>query len=125
MPIRPSLAPISTTGDALWNGDIAELYFHTPATWFDITNPRQPREIHQRRCARSTWARTAPTSLGVQPLVCFNGATTAGWTPTLVQGGAFTLNGALTDGAVPLPTAAAGGMVFPPPLRRFQHMLVR
>ena len=66
---------------------------------------------------------TAAAALGT-PIVLMSGATSS-WHTNDGSGGGYTLTGALTDGTVPLPVDAAVGMVFPPPMRRFQHMLVR
>jgi hypothetical protein len=114
----------AVAGGEKWNGDLAELFFHTPATWFDITNASNLAKFISGG-APVDLGSNGSTPLSLQPLVCLNGAT-ASWHTNVGTAGGLTLNGALTDGAVALPGgAAAVGMVFPPPVRRLQHMLVR
>jgi hypothetical protein len=111
----------------MFNGDLADLYFTTPAAYFDLSVPANLAKLVDP--AGPYWVdlgADASSVTGTQPLVYMAGAT-AGWHTNKGSGGGFTLTGALTDGAVPVPTQVAGaaGMVLVPPLRRYQHMLVR
>ena len=93
-------------GGSILNGDLAELYFHTPATWFDPSSGGDLAKFMAAVLPVDLGA-TGSTPLGVQPLVRLNAGTTGAWPTNNGSGLGFTEVGALTDGVVPLPTAGA------------------
>ena len=86
-----------------WNGDLAELYFITPGTWW---NPSTGGDLFFSDGGPVDPA-VAVAALG-SPLVLLTGPTSA-WHINQGTGGGFTENGALTDGAVALPPGTGAG----------------
>ena len=103
VPTSPNCGVGATPSNvARWNGDLAELYFHTPASYFDPTNPTNLAKFISGGAPVDLGA-TGDNPLGLQPLLCLNAGTTAGWNTNAGSGGGMTLVGTLSDGAVSLP----------------------
>lgn len=104
----PTTTPNATIGStpngaALFVGDLAELFFDTPATWFDPSTGGNLAKFISGGAPVDLGA-DGSTPLGVQPLICLNAATTGAWATNVGSGGGFTENGALTDGGLALPS---------------------
>lgn len=92
-------------GSAKFAGDLAELYFHTPATYFDLAILANSRKFILSG---------SPMNLGLDgstptttiPFVCLNRKTTPAWGTNAGSGGNFSANGALGDGTRPVELTA-------------------
>jgi Concanavalin A-like lectin/glucanases superfamily len=105
----PSVSPRTTVGGLgftnRWAGDLAEFFFDTPATWFDPAAGGNLAKFISGG-APVDLGSDGSIPLGAAPIIFMSG-TTANWHTNKGAGGGFTEDGALTDGAVPLPTAGA------------------
>lgn len=105
-----------------WNGDMADFYFTTPASWSD---PISSGLISDFRLSGAPvdLGSDGSVPLGTAPLVYMSGAT-VDWHTNKGTGGGFTEVGALTDGAVPLPVTP-GSLILPSLSRSMMSLLAR
>lgn len=85
----------------LWNGDMADMYFTTPGSYYDPTSGSNLAKFISAGSPVDLGP-TGTNPTGSQPLVCLNAATLAAWHTNNGSGGGFTENGALTAGTKPV-----------------------
>jgi hypothetical protein len=103
-------------------GDLADVYFTTPASWFDLSTGGNLAKFISGGAPVDLGADGSNVT-GTTPLVFLSGPTDT-WHTNDGSGGGFTEVGALTDGAVALPFVPTS-FVFPPRTAAMSSMLVR